>query len=126
MSHKRNTVGVLNYSKKKSQDALLKVDTAIKNAIKEKTKINFNTIANSANVSKGFLYNNKELRMRIEILRKQQESVTSTKSVKYNMEDNSKDTLIEALRYKIIDLETKNKKLIEENETLLNKLYEAL
>lgn len=126
MSHKRNTVGVLNYSKKKSQDALLKVDIAIKKAIKEKTKINFNTIANSANVSKAFLYNNKEIRARIETLRRQQESVTSTKSVKYNMEDNSKDTLIEALRHKIGDLEKKNNKLVEENKTLLNKLYEAL
>lgn len=126
MTHKRNVEGVLAHAKAKSKKASEKVENAIKEAIKEKRVINFNNIAKSANVSKSYLYNNKEYRERIESLRKQQSEVKSTKSIKYNTNDKSKDTIIESLRYRIKWLEKENKNLTEENKQLLGQLYEQL
>lgn len=66
----------------KSQEASQKVDHAIQRLIKTKVKINFNQVAMESGVSKAFLYNNQEIRNRIEGLRKQQEGLNSPQTVK--------------------------------------------
>lgn len=126
MKHKRNIEGVLIHARNKSKEASIRVENAIKKAIKEQEKINFNSIASSANVSRSFLYNNKCFRERIETLRRQQNSVKSLNSVKYNTSEKSKDTIIEALRFKVRELEKEKRKLAEENKILLGKLYDRL
>ncbi|MGG4177973.1 DUF6262 family protein [Virgibacillus pantothenticus] len=45
--------------------------------IKKQLYINFNSVAEQAKVSKGFLYKNHRLHSRIETLRKQQEGLSS-------------------------------------------------
>lgn len=126
MNHKRNTDGVLKHAMNKSKETSTRVENAIKKAVKERTRINFNSIATSANVSKSYLYNNKDFRVRIETLRSQQNEVKNVKSIKHNTSEKSKDTIIEALRHKVKELEKENKRLTGENKLLLGKLYDKL
>ncbi|MGJ5681531.1 DUF6262 family protein [Staphylococcus equorum] len=126
MVHKRNINGVLNHAKEKSKKTSESVEQALKTAIREKLKINFNSIASLANVSKSYLYNNKEFRLRIETLREQQMGIRSPNFVRHKTSDDSKDTIIEALTHKMRALESENSKLIKENKQLLSQLYEEL
>ena len=82
--------------------------------IKQKEKINFNSVSVKSGVSKPFLYKYTEIRSRIETLRKQQEKLDSPTQVKRNMTDSSKDVVIESLRKKVKHLEEENKKLKEQ------------
>ncbi|PHG04748.1 transposase [Bacillus toyonensis] len=126
MNHKRNTDGVLKHAMNKSKETSTRVENAIKKAVKERARINFNSIATSANVSKSYLYNNKDFRVRIETLRSQQNEVKNVKSIKHNTSEQSKDIIIEALRHKVKELEKENKRLTGENKLLLGKLYDKL
>ena len=124
--HKRNTEAVIALARKKSEQTLDKVNQTIKTLIKNKEVINFNTVAISSGVSKSYLYNNIELRTRIDALRRQQQQVKSPKAIKYKMSDPNKDATIEMLREKNKKLESENKKLKEEIRHLLGKKYDDL
>ncbi len=121
--HIRNTEGVKKHAQMKSQEAAQKVDQAIQRLIKTKAKINFNQVAMESGVSKAFLYNNPELRNRIEGLRKQQE-VNSPQTIKRNMTDASKDALIAAKNNRIKKLEAENKRLKDELLKLRGIVYD--
>ncbi|MCC3359708.1 DUF6262 family protein [Bacillus sp. REN16] len=121
--HIRNTEGVKKHAQMKSQEAAQKVDQAIQRLIKTKAKINFNQVAMESGVSKAFLYNNPELRNRIEGLRKQQE-VNSPQTIKRNMTDASKDALITAKNNRIKKLEEENKRLKDELLKLRGIVYD--
>jgi len=121
--HIRNTEGVKKNAQMKSQEAAQKVDQTIQRLIKTKAKINFNQVAMESGVSKAFLYNNQEIRNRIEGLRKQQE-VNSPQTIKRNMTDASKDTLIAAKNNRIKKLEEENKRLKDELLKLRGIVYD--
>lgn len=110
-NHVRNTEGVKKHALMKSQKASQKVDQAIQRLIKTKAKINFNQVAMESGVSKAFLYNNQDIRNRIEGLRKQLEEVDSPQTIKRNMTNASKDALIAAKNNRIQKLEEENKRL---------------
>ena len=60
-----------------------RVDESIRRLVKAKDGINFNSVSTDSGVSKATLYNNPEIRMRIESLRQQQAQVpTPNKSSK--------------------------------------------
>ena len=82
-------------------------------------------IQKKANVSKGFVYQNQEIRERIEKLRDSQKGI-KPKQVKDRMTDNSKDILLAAKNKKIKELEEENKNLKKELEVLRGKLYDTL
>ncbi|AKF95794.1 DUF6262 family protein [Brevibacillus laterosporus] len=108
--HPRNTEGVKLHAIRKSQEASRKVDESIQRLIKSKAKINFNSVSTDSGVSKAFLYNNRPIRNRIEMLRKQQEGLPSPQDIKRNMTDASKDSLIAAKSKRIKELEDENKR----------------
>jgi hypothetical protein len=124
--HIRNTEGVKKHALKKSQDASQKVAQAIQRLIKTKAKVNFNQVATESGVSKAFLYNNQEIRNRIEGLRKQQEGLNSPQTIKRNMTDASKDSLIGAKNNRIKKLEEENKRLKDELLKLRGMVYDKL
>ena len=105
--HIRNTEGVKKHAQMKSQEAAQKVDKAIQSLIKTKAKINFNQVAMESGVSKAFLYNNQEIRNRIDRLRKQQEGLNTPQTIKRNMTDANKDSLIVAKNNRIKNLKKK-------------------
>ncbi|MCL4377166.1 MAG: DUF6262 family protein [Actinobacteria bacterium] len=121
---KRNTDGLKTFAQKKKENTLQKVNETIQKLIKDKAKINFNSISMESGVTKTYLYNNQEIRDRIETLRKQQEGLPSPNQVKRNMTDASKDALVAAIKKRIRELENENKKLKEELAYLRGKIYD--
>lgn len=107
----RNTEGLRGFSQKRQQETAQKVDKAIQELIKLKGKINFNSVAEEAGVSKAYLYKHPEIRDRIDMLRKQQEGLPSPRQVKREMTDASKDVLIAAKNKHIKELQDEIKKL---------------
>lgn len=100
-----------NLHKNKKEKTFHKVDNAINRLIKEKDLINFNNVSKEAGVSKATLYNNLQIRERIESLRQQQANVPSPKQIKRCMNDNNKDAIIASLKRRIARLEQENKEL---------------
>lgn len=121
-----NTKGLKEHAKKRSQMALEKVDKAIRELSLTEQKINFNSVSQLSGVSKTFLYNNNEIKKRIEELREKQVSRTINQRAKYDKTSKSKDIIIMAKDKKIKELEEENKKLKEQLEVLRGKLYEKL
>ncbi len=126
MSHKRNTEGLKRHAEHRKAQTAKKVDEAIQRLVKNKDRINFNSVAEEASVSKAYLYTNQEIRQRIENLRKQQEGLPSARQVKREMTDASKDAVIAAKNKKIKELEDENKRLKEELQKLRGKFYDSL
>lgn len=125
-SHKRNTQGLKENAAKRKADTIKKVDDAIQRLLKNKDKINFNSVSEEANVSKSYLYNNKDIRQRIESLREQQKGLPFPRQVKREMTDASKDVVIAAKNKRIKELETENKRLREELKRLRGQQYDQL
>ena len=121
-----NTKGLKEYAKQRSQMALDKVDKAIRELSLTEHKINFNSVSQLSGVSKPFLYNNQEIKKRIEELRDKQVSRTINQRAKYDKTSKAKDIIIMAKDKKIKELEEENKKLKEQLEVLRGKLYEKL
>lgn len=121
-----NTKGLKEYAKQRSQIALEKVDKAIRELSLTEQKINFNSVSQLSGVSKTFLYNNEEVKKRIEELRDKQVSKTINQRAKYDKTSKSKDIIIMAKDKKIKELQEENKKLKEQLEVLRGKLYEKL
>ena len=74
-THKRETKGIKAHAKKKSEEAYKRVDSALREMALNKEPINFNTVMKKSNVSKGFVYQNEEIRLRIEKLRDSQKGI---------------------------------------------------
>lgn len=121
-----NTKGLKEYAKQRSQMALDKVDKAIRELSLTEQKINFNSVSQLSGVSKTFLYNNQEIKKRIEELRDKQVSKTINQRAKYDKTSKAKDIIIMAKDKKIKELEEENKKLKEQLEILRGKLYEKI
>jgi hypothetical protein len=119
-----NTEGLKAHAQNKKNTTIKKVDAAIKKIIKEKGRINFNSVSMEAGVSKAYLYNHSDVRERIETLRKQQEGLPSPKQVKREMTDASKDVLIAGKNKRIKALEDENKRLKSELATLRGIQYD--
>lgn len=103
-----------------------KVDKAIHRLIKAQKSINFNSIANESGVTKKTLYDNEDIRERIETLRHQQSQVPTPSQVKREMDDNNKDAIIASLKRKIKRLEEENKELKEQLKVNYADIYKQL
>ncbi|MTK13384.1 MAG: transposase [Clostridiaceae bacterium] len=108
-NHERNTEGLIKSREKKAKECQERVDKAIRELLKEKGKITFNSVSERANVSKKYLYDNHF--DRIDTLRKQQEWLSSPKQVKREMTDASKDVIIASKNKRIKELEAEVKRL---------------
>jgi hypothetical protein len=67
----RNSAGLLAGATSKAVDARRRAELAIQELVVEQRPVNFSSIAERARVSKTYLYNDADLRKRIEDLRKQ-------------------------------------------------------
>jgi len=89
------------------------VDEAIRRLIKAKESINFNTVATEAGVCNSTLYNNPEIRVRIESLRQQQAQEPRPKQIKREMDENNKDAIIASLKRNMEKLEEEIKQVVK-------------
>lgn len=121
-----NTEPLLRSIEDKKQKAKQKVESTIKEMIKQKEKINFNSVSAKSGVSKPFLYKYSEIRSRIEILRNQEEKLDSPNQVKRNMTEDSKDVIIASLRKKVKHLEEENKKLKDQLKVDWAEIYKDI
>lgn len=69
------------------------------------------------------MYNNRDIRQRIETLREQQSQVPPPSQVKREMDDNNKDAIIASLKRKIKRLEEENKELREQVKVNYAEIY---
>lgn len=121
-----HTKGLKEYAKNKSKITLEKVDNAIRELSLTEQKINFNSVSQLSGVSKTFLYNNEDIKKRIEELRDKQTSRTMNQRAKYDKTAKTKDIIIMSKDKKIKELEQENKKFKEQLELLRGKLYEKI
>ncbi|WP_298846342.1 DUF6262 family protein [Clostridium sp.] len=121
-----HTKGLKEYAKNKSKITLEKVDKAIRELSLTEQNINFNSVSKLGGVSKTFLYNNEDIKKRIDELRDKQTSRSMNQRAKYDKTAKSKDIIIIAKDKKIKVLEEENKKLKEQLEIIRGKLYEKM
>jgi predicted nuclease with TOPRIM domain len=103
-----------------------KVDVAIQRLVRANGAINFNSVANEAGVSKATLYNNQELRQRIEALRRQEAQAPTQKQIQREINDNNKDAIIESLKRRIKKVEAENKQLREQLKVAYADVYKQI
>ncbi|MGA5663852.1 DUF6262 family protein [Bacillus bombysepticus] len=110
----------------RKKNTIQKVDEAIQRLVRAHENINFNSVASEAGVSKATLYNNVEIRKRIESLREQQSHVPTPKQIKREIDENNKDALIESLKRRIKKLEDENKQLREQLKVAYADVYKKI
>lgn len=109
---KRNTSGLQEHAQQKRESAFKRTDQAIQKLLKEKKNINFGTVSEEAGVSRTWLYNQTDIRDRIEELRNNQTAkkskINNSASVKQIVINSSKSSEVIELQQRIKKLETEN------------------
>ncbi len=128
---KPNTRGLLAHAGRKSKEAQQRVHLAIDQLLREQQPVNFNTVAQAANVTKSYLYTQQGVRERIEALRTQQgqeriERQWTERQQHQARTDKTKDVLLAAKDRRIKALEAENRKLKEDLKVAYGKLYERV
>lgn len=94
----------LHANRKKTKE---KVEEAIKRLVKSSKVINFNSVAQEAGVNKATLYNHRELKERIDFLRKQGEKDFVDSRIKRN--EKNQNAIIASLKQRIEKLKKRTK-----------------
>ncbi|WP_337982329.1 DUF6262 family protein [Lysinibacillus sp. C5.1] len=94
----KNTKGLKNHAQKKKTECMIRFSKAIQDLIDEDRPINFNTVSKQGNISTAWLYKTKEVRKKIELLRKQQVKVNDKKKT---INEESKTAIILTLKNRI-------------------------
>ncbi|MGH2416684.1 MAG: DUF6262 family protein, partial [Microcystaceae cyanobacterium] len=108
----------------KAQETEERVEKALERMIKQNQKINFQSVAHSANVSTAYLYKYPEIKHRIITLRDQQKNQSKPKPVPI-ASDNSKAVIIYNLREETKRLRAEIAQLRRINEALTGRLYQV-
>lgn len=110
MKLERNTEGLKAHAQQKRAETIERTEKAIQQLIKDKQRINFNTVAEAAGVSKAWLYDEPDMKERIAHLRKQAIPKTPI-NPKGKMSLESQSSTIDTLKRRIGQLENENKEL---------------
>lgn len=109
---------------RRSTDAKLKAMDAIETLKRENRPVNFNSVHLHSGVSKHFLYQDAEVREKIDSIRKDEGTRKRVWHNKYDKTSKSKDVIIETKDKYIAKLEAENKKLRNELNRLRAMIYE--
>lgn len=121
MSRKSNTDAIVKLAKKKSIKVRNRVEKTISEMSLKNETINFNAVSKRAQVSKSWLYKEKDIRERIETLRNQQVGKAYNPPKK---SPQSNDVLIRSLKDRIKELEQENVKLKKQLERAYGEYFE--
>jgi len=116
VAHKRNTEGIRAAAQRKRDAAIQRTDAAIRELVKDGKSVNFSTVAAAANVSTAWLYEEPEIKARIQQLRDQGTGKAKPARSKSRLSDGSKDAIIATLKGRIKSLEQRNRELSQQNE----------
>jgi Family of unknown function (DUF6262) len=122
MTHERNIEGLRKSAERRHQQAMQRTEEGIRRLLQEGRPVNFNTVAQIANVSTAWLYQQAEVRSRVEHLREQNTSRAATKP-KTSASDASKDAMLAALRQRVKQVEAENRELKQQLEVVYGQLY---
>lgn len=115
--------GLAESDRRRTEETKTKALNAINQLIVSGKKVNFNSVYRHSGISKSFLYEDKEIRTRIEEQRASDVNNEMNKRAKYDKTSHSKDVIIEAKDKRIAKLEEENRKLRIELEHLRGLLY---
>ena len=119
INHKRNTDGLKAHAENKRKECLKRFNLAIQSLLREGNSINFNSVSKKSGLSTAWLYRNKEVRQKIEILRKEQ---VRSKKVEYSLKEESKNAVIIALKNRVKLQEKEIKELKNQIEVLYGQI----
>jgi hypothetical protein len=124
----RNTAGIIAYAQSRKEGKRRDVEDAITLLLREQRPVNFHTVAKAARVSKTYLYEQPDLRERIEALRQQgvEQMVRERVQSSSGKTDASRDLIILAKDRRIKELEAENRKLEQQLKVTLGKTYDQL
>ena len=122
----KNSKGLEDYYKRKTELAINKVNKAIEELQKTGRKINFNVVSKESGVAKTFLYENMEIKKKIETLRNAEINNEINQRAKFDKTSKSKDVIIQAKDKKIAKLEEENAELKNELNTIRSLLYNKI
>src|SRR5258708_12092352 len=106
----RNIEGLRRSAQQRHQQASQRADEGIRRLLQEGRPVNFNTVAEIAHVSTAWLYQHPDIRGRIEHLREQR-SLQVGSAAKTRASDASKEAIQAALRQRVSQLQSQNRKL---------------
>lgn len=121
MKHERNTEGLKDNAARKRQEAFERTDKAIQQLIKQKKKINFNTVAEAADVSKAWLYKEPQIKQRIQSLRGQSTGKNDTPPQEKTT-DSSWKAKYQTLKDRLTRVEAENRGLREQLEVTYGRI----
>lgn len=122
MAHKRNIDGLKANAQLRHQETMKRTDAGIRRLLQEDRPVNFHTVAEAARVSTAWLYQEPDVRQRIEHLRERQDNHKPAKA-KGVTSASPKNAIMETLRQRIKQLEAENQALKEQVEVLYGQLY---
>ena len=111
----RNVEGLRRRARERHEAARYKCREALKIMLRKRQRINFKTVADAANVSTGWLYTQADIRGQIEHLRENYRPKVSIPKPE-RASDDSRNSMIAALRLRIMNLEEEVKELRVQNE----------
>ena len=118
--HKRNVQGMQNAIREKSELATLRVKSVIHELLSNNQIISFNNIANQAQVSKGWLYQQSDLCTEIKRLRLQHKNAERPVS---QASLATRDAVIDNLKNRLKKLESDNQELRKQLEIVYGELH---
>ncbi|PFB99447.1 transposase [Bacillus thuringiensis] len=121
VEYTRNTKSIVQLAKEKSKKTKEKVDRVISQLALSGEIINFNTVSKVAEVSKSWLYKQKDVRERIELLRGQQ--IKRKYVVNQHKKQRSEEVVIRTLKDRLKVLEEENKILKKQIQELYGQIY---
>lgn len=110
--------------KQRKENALKLANEAIDQLLLHKKSVNFNSVHTQSGLSKSYLYQTTEIRNRIEGFRQEEHARKTAWHEKYDKTSKSKDVIIAAKDKRIAKLEEENRRLQNEVNNLMAKLYE--
>ncbi len=121
---KRNIEGLHTSAQQKSNATRRRAEEAIALLLKEQRTINFNTVAQTAQISTAWLYANEDIKQRIMHLRSQQLPKAQIKlPPREQASIASKDAMIAALQKRVHEQTKKIKELEQQLEVVYESLY---
>ncbi len=115
--------GLTENGRKRTQETRTKALNTIRQLTASGYKVNFNSVCKQSGISKSFLYEDEEIRLRIEAQRACDVNNEMNRRAKYDKTARSKNVIIEAKDKRIAKLEAENQKLRTELEHLRGLLY---